>query len=217
MIFKFINKTNRFFLVLYLLVLLLVFYPIFFQDKIHLIQNYNLPKNEFLLLFFRFLTSLAEGIFITLLVIYLATKKIKYALAVLFSVVFSGIFAQFFKRVIFSNHRRPYHYLKSSHDFNWMELNEKIELLSFPSGHTTTAFALFFVLIFISKNIKIKVILFITMFIVAYSRIYLYQHFHQDIFAGSILGTAFALLSIPILKSAHPSLQKSIIPNKFKK
>lgn len=210
MSYNYLNNRNKVFLIAYILILLVLFYPIFFNDKLQLIQRFNLPKTNFLLTLFRFLTSLAEGIFVTLIILYLATKKIKYALAVLFSVVLSGVFAQFFKRVIFENQHRPFYYLKQSNELNWMELHEKIEMLSFPSGHTTTAFALFFVLIFITQSIGLKIFLFISMFFIAYSRVYLYQHFHRDIFAGSFLGTIFSLLSLPILNTQNPALQKPV-------
>ena len=62
--------------------------------------------------------------------------------------------------------------------------------LSFPSGHTTTFFVLFFTLsiILCAENIKGKKILSFIWFLCAslgsYTRIYLSQHFALDIFAG---------------------------------
>ena len=62
--------------------------------------------------------------------------------------------------------------------------------LSFPSGHTTTFFVLFFTLsiILCAENIKGKTILSFICFLCAsfgaYTRIYLSQHFALDVFAG---------------------------------
>ena len=62
--------------------------------------------------------------------------------------------------------------------------------LSFPSGHTTTFFVLFFTLsiILCAENIKGKNILSFLCFLCAsfgaYTRIYLSQHFALDVFAG---------------------------------
>ena len=62
--------------------------------------------------------------------------------------------------------------------------------LSFPSGHTTTFFVLFFTLsiILCAENIKGKNILSFICFLCAsfgaYTRIYLSQHFALDVFAG---------------------------------
>ena len=65
--------------------------------------------------------------------------------------------------------------------------------LSFPSGHTTTFFVLFFTLsiILCAENIKGKNILSFICFLCAsfgaYTRIYLSQHFALDIFAGILI------------------------------
>ena len=73
--------------------------------------------------------------------------------------------------------------------------------LSFPSGHTTTFFVLFFSLsiILYAENIKGKNILSFLCFLFAsfgaYTRIYLSQHFALDIFAG-ILIAVFSTLSL---------------------
>jgi membrane-associated phospholipid phosphatase len=208
--YSYLNKSNKIFLVFYLVCLLLFFYPVIYINKLELINEYNFPKNSILLQLFRFLTSLAEGLFVTLVIIYFLFKKLKYALAILFSVVVSGIFAQFFKRILFSDHYRPFYYLKGN-NLEWMDIHEKIEYFSFPSGHTTTAFAMFFILIFINSSNWLKTFLFIVMLLISISRVYLFQHFHRDIYAGSILGTIFAILSLPILNSEKPILQKSII------
>ena len=73
--------------------------------------------------------------------------------------------------------------------------------LSFPSGHTTTFFVLFFSLsiILCAENIKGKNILSFICFLCAtfgaYTRIYLSQHFALDIFAG-ILIAVFSTLCL---------------------
>ena len=62
----------------------------------------------------------------------------------------------------------------------------------FPSGHAATAFCLFSLLAFFSHRQRVKMLLFFIAFAVAYSRIYLMQHFLRDILAGSFIGTASA-------------------------
>ena len=72
--------------------------------------------------------------------------------------------------------------------------------LSFPSGHTTTFFVLFFSLsiILCAKNIKGKNILSFICFLCAsfgaYTRIYLSQHFALDIFAGILIAVFSTLV-----------------------
>ena len=72
--------------------------------------------------------------------------------------------------------------------------------LSFPSGHTTTFFVLFFSLsiILYAENIKGKNILSFLCFLCAsfgaYTRIYLSQHFALDIFAGILIAVCSTLV-----------------------
>ena len=72
--------------------------------------------------------------------------------------------------------------------------------LSFPSGHTTTFFVLFFSLsiILCVENIKGKNILSFICFLCAsfgaYTRIYLSQHFALDIFAGILIAVCSTLV-----------------------
>ena len=72
--------------------------------------------------------------------------------------------------------------------------------LSFPSGHTTTFFVLFFSLsiILCAENIKGKNILSFLCFLCAsfgaYTRIYLSHHFELDIFAGILIAILSTLL-----------------------
>lgn len=63
---------------------------------------------------------------------------------------------------------------------------------SFPSGHTAGAFAFTFLLSLLSRSqATLKaVLLFFAALLVAYSRMYLGQHFFTDIYIGSIEGVA---------------------------
>ena len=70
--------------------------------------------------------------------------------------------------------------------------------LSFPSGHTTTAFAIFFVLAVIIKNKYIKLLCLIIAILGGYSRIYLSQHFITDVLAGALIGLLSAIIISPI-------------------
>ena len=72
--------------------------------------------------------------------------------------------------------------------------------LSFPSGHTTTFFVLFFTLsiILCAENIKGKNILSFSCFLCAsfgaYTRIYLSQHFALDVLAGILIASFSTLI-----------------------
>ena len=65
---------------------------------------------------------------------------------------------------------------------------------SFPSGHTTTAFAIFMMLTLFVKNKKWGFLLVILAWLTGYSRTYLFQHFPVDVLAGSLIGVFSSVL-----------------------
>ena len=71
---------------------------------------------------------------------------------------------------------------------------------SFPSGHTTVAFCIFFGLALIIPNKKIGAALIVLASLVGFSRTYLSYHFLMDLVAGSFLGVSTALGMFYILR-----------------
>ncbi len=66
---------------------------------------------------------------------------------------------------------------------------------SFPSGHTASAFAFMLCVALIVKREWASALCLVGAALAGYSRIYLSQHFAQDVFAGSIVGVAMTLFS----------------------
>ena len=62
---------------------------------------------------------------------------------------------------------------------------------SFPSGHTTAAFAAAFALL-LCKNRLLGIPALILAVLIAFSRLYLYVHFPSDVLGGLILGVILA-------------------------
>ncbi len=71
------------------------------------------------------------------------------------------------------------------------------EWLSFPSGHTSAAFALMMCISVMLPKWWEKTICLLIAVLTAYSRIYLSQHFLADTAAGSVIGIASALIIAP--------------------
>ncbi len=65
---------------------------------------------------------------------------------------------------------------------------------SFPSGHTTGAFAFATVMSFRHKNLRIP--LYIWASLVGFSRIYLDKHWTTDVIAGALVGITFGYITL---------------------
>lgn len=69
------------------------------------------------------------------------------------------------------------------------------QMNSFPSGHTAAVFSLMLCLTLIfNKKTWLSPIFFALAVLTAYSRVYLSQHFAEDVLAGSAIGVAMTLL-----------------------
>jgi membrane-associated phospholipid phosphatase len=186
-------KNNAFFLIPYLIVLLALI-PIlilYSKPEIHLWINQH--NSAFSDLFFKYITFLGDGLFIivpAIILIFFSLRDFVFLLVAYFS---TGLFAQLLKRVFFNDVIRPSRYF---HDIASLHLVDGVSLLngrSFPSGHSTSAFALFLCLALLSSNRFVKLACFILACLVAFSRVYLSQHFLIDVFAGSLIGTFGAI------------------------
>ena len=141
--------------------------------------------------FFRVITHLGDGITAIILIVITAffTKQ-KLANLSFGVLVFatSGLLTQFLKRFFFSDIKRPLGVFQN-HELNWVPNIDLHTSFSFPSGHSTTAFATFIVLAFyFRKQSKLQILFAFLAIITAFSRVYLSQHFTEDIVTGGFIG-----------------------------
>lgn len=73
---------------------------------------------------------------------------------------------------------------------------------SFPSGHTTQAFAMFMSMYF-AKMKKLFVVTACIGLVICFSRMYLYVHFPTDILGGAIVGTLSAYAAWKIVQGFY--------------
>ncbi|MBY0479512.1 MAG: phosphatase PAP2 family protein [Chitinophagaceae bacterium] len=148
----------------------------------------------------KYFTFLGEGLLMAILgvVLFLIGKR-KLGILMLISFVLSGLLAQGIKRV--KKDPRPGLYFQKKE----MVHNIDGELLkgrnSFPSGHTTTAFAMFSLLSFATRNKAVQFLYFAAACTVGYSRIYLGQHFTEDVLAGAALGVLTSLVLLWVFRN----------------
>lgn len=91
------------------------------------------------------------------------------------------------------------------HTVSWVRVHKS---LSFPSGHTATAFGMFCFLALALRNKTLAAVAFVLALTAAWSRIYLAQHFFEDVYIGSIIGTGSCLAiftAFELIKGRTPS------------
>lgn len=141
--------------------------------------------------FFKYITFLGDGTFCLIVGVVLLFVRYYYALLALLPLL-SGLFAQFFKRTIYADVGRPKSFFGNDPSLNFVSGYEFEHLSccnSFPSGHTTTAFAVFLAFAFMTRSVYLKTMFFVFAVFAAISRVYLLQHFVVDVYFGAILGT----------------------------
>jgi membrane-associated phospholipid phosphatase len=138
--------------------------------------------------FFRTITHAGDGLFMAGIGVILLFTKIRSGLMVLLTLALSGLIAQLLKKQIFYEALRPGFFFKGMDGFHQVPGVELHLQHSFPSGHATTAFALFFLLALINQNKGLQIFFLIAALIAAFSRVYLSQHFLSDVLAGSAIG-----------------------------
>lgn len=186
-------RNNRWFFVPYIFTAIIsLFFVLFFtKASVHLFLNsYYCNTSD---IFFKYLTILGDGIVIPFLLIILVFIKFRYAFFFLSAYAVSGIFTQLLKRTFFSKVPRPVKFFEDVAQLHLVPDVEQLSMKSFPSGHSTTAFAIMVCFALLVKNNMLKLLFFILAALIAYSRVYLSQHFLTDILAGSFIGTLTGL------------------------
>jgi len=209
-------KQNKEFLVPYFVVFIPISVCLLIFPKADIHIFFNKFHTNFLDFLIPNLTNLGDGFVYFGFIFILLFVKYRYSLASLISLLISMPLMYILKQIIFNNLSRPRTF------FNEIYLGSyKLYLVpgtnpemmdSFPSGHTTTAFAMFFILSAIIKNKILKFIFFILAISVGYTRIYMSNHFLVDVAGGSFLGLSASFLAVHFSNKLKKQwIEKSII------
>lgn len=165
-----------------------------------------------------FITTLgnAGAIFIVLALVLLFTKKYRKAgLAVAVALIVMLICNDLFLKEFFAR-PRPFNLLATDPEkyafwgegYVYPELIGKPSSYSFPSGHTSSAFAAAIALLCHNRKLGIPVTIFAA--IMGFSRIYVEVHYCTDVIAGVVSGTICALIAVLIVKFLFPVVDNGI-------
>ncbi len=156
----------------------------------------NQFHSEFFDDFFTIATGAGTGVSIGICVIILVFIRYGHALCSLFGYAIAVGVVQLFKHVLLHNMYRPVRYFEElGIELYQVEGIEQKTLKSFPSGHTTEIFFVCTYLAMVIGNKFPNILLLILAVLVGFSRVYLSQHFLEDVLGGAVLGTFFALVS----------------------
>jgi len=143
--------------------------------------------------FFSVWTNLASGWAPSCLALALLAWSWRAFLMMGISVGGSAILAQALKHLCFSGVDRPAMFLYRMPALHLVPGVELHQYFSFPSGHATSAFSMCLALAIVSGRRWSAVVLAIIAASLAFSRVYLSQHFTEDVLAGAVLGAAVGM------------------------
>lgn len=154
-------------------------------------------------------TDLATGwALLALAVLLLLFVSLRYSAMMCVCGIVGNIAVYILKRYVFFNEMRPTVEF-GLHQFSHVMANYSyLEKYSFPSGHTMAAFVIAGILSSFIKNKYAQIGFFAYAILIAFSRIYLLEHFYRDVFWGAII----AYCAVALVLSAYSIFEK--IPNR---
>ena len=192
-----IIQKNIFYLRAYLIFFTALFIFILNTELLDATLFFSAHRTEGGDFFFKWITLLGEAYPFIALTFYFLFKKqrptaLKMAIVGLLVLIPIGIFKELF------SYDRPATIIENMGYMPSFHFVKNVEILrgatSFPSGHTAGAFAVWSLLAFQFSNKTLQLVCLLIAIIVGISRVYLAQHFPQDVLFGSAIGIGAALI-----------------------
>jgi membrane-associated phospholipid phosphatase len=199
-------KVRAFFIpYLVVLVLCLLIKIMFSREQIYFaVNSRNFPLGDFIAPYLTDLGNFWTVVFLSLILVLFSYSK---AFMLLLVNGVTALIAQIVKHIFDSP--RPILYFQSQLvHIHFVKGVEMLRLHSFPSGHTVSAFTTAMLFTYWAKNKFWGFPLLLLAICVGYSRMYLSEHFFEDVTAGSVIGTISTICLITWL--ANTQLLKSV-------
>ncbi|MDB5142474.1 MAG: phosphatase family protein [Mucilaginibacter sp.] len=209
-------RRIKWLLIPYLLILCicLVIKLTFSRETIYFAVNgLNSPIADFLA---PFVTDLGNGWFAVIIAAVLTLFSYRKAFIVATAYAVTSITAQILK-FIFDAPRPKLYFKEELKRIHFVKAVDILSFHSFPSGHTVTAFSLAVLFTYWSKNKAWGPVFLLIAVMVGYSRMYLSEHFFEDVTAGSVIGLVITVIWLYWLDNKkfiqRPKWQKGLLVN----
>jgi len=192
----------------------------FDQNMVVLVHRLYDMAGGFFTPFFEFISELGHGgipLIILAIILMLFRKTRRYGTAMLIGITIGALITNCCLKILIAR-VRPYtdetkaFFNTDLYQRLWLTVGQNVESdKSFPSGHTTAAFASMTAL-FLTGNKKISWTAFIFAFLMAVARIYLVVHFASDVLAGILVGVVAGILAYLISEKIPEAFYNSSKP-----
>lgn len=189
------DRSTTTFLIVVMAIALPVTIVVLLTDQLALHARINQFHAGWADVVFRYGTHLADG-WVTV-GIGLALMCVRWRWFMLFAVstLGSALIAQLLKRTFFADHDRPSTFIAEMPDLRLIPGVEMLHHNSFPSGHSTCAFSMCFALAIIIGRPGSAAAMAVLAVFLGFSRVYLSQHFTEDVLCGAMIGTGTTWLA----------------------
>jgi len=181
-----ILKKIRFLLFPYLVILCFCFVVKALYSKEVIYYTVNSWHFAFGDVIFPLFTDMGDGLFVVALSLIALAYNYRVGFLLASGFALTSIVAQIMKRFIQAP--RPIHFFKDTSHMYLVKGIPMLNSLSFPSGHTISAFSAAVVLTYITPKKQWGLFYLLIAILIGYSRMYLSEHFFEDVVGGSAIG-----------------------------
>jgi len=186
-------REHKWYTIPVLLYFVVSFILLLFLNKGDLVLFFSNNRTDFWNVFFIYGTQLGEAY--TYVLAFLGLLLVRFRYAIFVPVVAGLALLISFSLKSFFAHLRPKLWFEELGETLTFVPNIYVNIghTSFPSGHTFSGFAIFGYLALCSNKWWLKILFASCAIITGLSRVYLVQHFLEDIVFGAFLGTSLAI------------------------
>ncbi len=198
-----IVKENKAFFIIHALLFFVGLFPLVRFEKVDLSLAINSFHRPWLDQFFRYVTYLGSIQFFIVFMVALAMMKqnARVLLGGVISFISVSVVIQAIRKFTFFDQWRPVTSISADVQMHLVEGIIHKTYWSFPSGHAGTIFAAACLvhLLVPQKPLWLSISLLCVSCVVAFSRVYLCQHFYRDVYVGALIGTVSTTIVYAIL------------------